>query len=202
MISSVVYLQNMGKQLPNQNFPNLIRVRQRSDFHCGPAVVVMLASYLGIEIKQHDIVVAAQAVKSYRIRGMTVEELATGLITLHEELVFWYKNEASIADLNKLVNIHKYPVGIEWQGVFGQYADEDNGHYSVVTAINRNENNILLSDPFYFFAGRDRTFPIDEFDSRWWDINEGVKDTRTLFMVTSDNYTFPPDLNLKRFVMK
>jgi hypothetical protein len=199
----------MEKILSSQHFPTIKRVRQRSDSHCGPAVIVMLASYAGASVKQHDVVLAAQAKETYRTRGMTVFELAKGLTVLHPELSFWYKPESTIDDLDILINKFGYPVGVEWQGAFGQYADEDNGHYSMITAVNKQTNTIVLSDPFYYFAGVDRTFPIDEFIERWWDINEVndkesqtpkiEKDTHMIFLVTPSDYEFPSELGIKRY---
>jgi hypothetical protein len=114
-----------------------------------------------------------------------------------------------IDDLDTIINTLRIPIGIEWQGSFGQYADDDNGHYSVVTAIDRKENSITLSDPFYYFAGTDRVFPIDEFLSRWWDVNEitqtdksvvnVIKDTQPLFLITKNDYRFPEEMQLNRF---
>jgi ABC-type bacteriocin/lantibiotic exporter with double-glycine peptidase domain len=196
----------MENPSPNPAFPKIKRIRQQTDYHCGPAVVVMLASYVDTKIRQHDVIIAANVQKSYRQRGMTISELGKGLKFLCPDLTFWYKNEANIDDLDSLINTHHFPVGIEWQGAFGQYADEDSGHYSVVTAIDRKENIITLSDPFYYFAGTDRIFPIDEFISRWWDNNEVVnpdvptailtKDIQSLFLVTKKDHQFPEELHL------
>jgi hypothetical protein len=202
----------MEKPLHNQTniaFPSLKRVRQKSDYHCGPAVVTMLASYIHVPIKQHDIVLSAHVLDSYKQRGMTIEELATGFSRLHPEKAFWYKEKATIDDLDLLIHTYLYPVGVEWQGAFGQYADEDNGHYSVITDIDKTTNTITLSDPFYYFAGTDRVFPIDEFVSRWWDINEienkqnGTtivqNDMQMLFCITDAETIFEPRLGLKRY---
>lgn len=198
----------MENPLLKQTFPTIKRIRQQTDYHCGPAVIVMLTSFLETPIKQHDIIIAANVQKTYRKRGMTISELAKGLHVLCPTLTFWYKNEATIDDLDILINTYRYPIGIEWQGAFGQYADEDSGHYSVVTAIDKKENIVTLSDPFYYFAGTDRVFPIDEFQSRWWDINEVTdaelstttvtKDVQTLFLITKNDIQFPEELQLKK----
>lgn len=200
----------MEKSSLNHGFPGIRRIRQRTDYHCGPAVAVMMASHVGISLRQHDIVLAAGAEGTYRKRGMTVPEIATGVTSLAPEAVFAYKTESSIQDLDTLVNTLGFPVGVEWQGAFGQYADEDNGHYSMVTEVDRVENRIVLSDPFYYFAGTDRTFPMDEFMSRWWDVNEipdvsgnavvAVHDIRMLFVIARTGYRFPETLGLRTFI--
>jgi hypothetical protein len=199
----------MANQSPNLAFPTIKRVRQQTDEHCGPAVIVMLSSFINIPIKQHDIILAAEVQKSYRKRGMSIEELGKGITKLRSDIIFWYKKDATINDLDTLINIQHFPVGIEWQGAFGQYADDDDGHFSVVTAIDKRENIITLSDPFYYFAGTDRVFPIDEFISRWWDVNEVTdkemstttvtKDVQSLFLITKNDYHFPEELQLKRY---
>jgi hypothetical protein len=199
----------MENPSPNKSFPTIKRVRQRTDYHCGPAVVVMLASYVKAKVNQHAIVIAAHVEESYRTRGMTIGELGKGFTSLCPNFAFWYKTEATIDDLDMLINTLHYPVGVEWQGAFEQYADEDNGHYSVITAIDKKDNIITLSDPFYYFAGTDRMFPIDEFLSRWWDVNEVMdremstttvtKDVQPLFLITKNDVQFPQDLQLKKF---
>lgn len=199
----------MVKASSPKGFPALRRISQKTDSHCGPAVVTMLASYIGVRVIQHDIVKAAGAVKTYRERGMTVAELATGLLRLKPDLLFYYKTRATLDDLDMLVNVCLLPVGVEWQGEFGEYADEDNGHYSVVTAVSRTTGTIDISDPFSVYAGRDRTFPIPEFLARWWDVNETFntktgtmrprKDLQMMFAVTSPETTLPKTIGLRQF---
>lgn len=186
----------------------MTRIRQRSDSHCGPAVVVMLASYLGIPLKQHSIVLAAHAEKKYIKNGMTVSELCRGVLNLRNDISFWTKKDSSIAELDLIINRYKFPVGVEWQGEFGEYADEDNGHYSVATYLDIPSDTIMLSDPFYYFAFTDRTFRIGEFDRRWWDVNDITDyegsvlnretDTRTLFVMTPGIFMFPEAMGLRK----
>jgi hypothetical protein len=164
----------------------------------------MLTQYAGGTVSQHGIVKAAGTELSYKKRGMTVAELATGLLKLKADLNFYYKARATINDLDFLINILQIPVGVEWQGEFGVYADEDNGHYSVMTSISRETNLLTLADPFSEFAGKDRVFTIDQFRKRWWDINETAdgkekKDERMLFLVARPEITLPKTLGLKRF---
>jgi ABC-type bacteriocin/lantibiotic exporter with double-glycine peptidase domain len=189
----------MENPSPNLPFPTIKRVRQQTDYHCGPAVIVMLSSFIDILIKQHDIILSANVQQSYRERGMSIEELGKGITKLRSDIIFWYKKDATIDNLDTLINVQQFPVGI----------DDDDGHFSVVTAIDKQENIITLSDPFYYFAGTDRVFPIDEFTSRWWDVNEVAdtdrssvtvtKDVQSLFVITKNDCHFPEELQLKRY---
>src|SRR4030042_2856431 len=112
----------MVKKSSSRPFPRLHRGRQITDDHCGPAVIEILASNIGINADQEDIVEAAGATQSIKKRGMTVAEMGTGFIKMHPECTFWYKHKATIRDLDKLVNGMHYPVGVEWQGEFGTYS--------------------------------------------------------------------------------
>lgn len=179
------------------------RVKQQTLSHCGPAVAVMLASFYGIDLRQNAIVEAVHAESKLRRYGMTVQQLGEAISLLAPQFRFYMKEHASIDDLDYLVNQLLIPVGVEWQGVFGWDADDDNGHYSVVTRLNRLTNTISLSDPYFNDRGIDRKFPIDEFENRWWDENAlflpgskkpaYVKDTRMLFFVSIPSVEFPPE---------
>jgi hypothetical protein len=201
----------MQNSSPNIAFPTIHRIKQLTDYHCGPAVLVMLASYIGITINQNDIIKAAKVEKSYKKRGMTVPELGRGLLILHPyDIAFWYKNESTFEDIQTILYKEHYPVGIEWQGSFGEYSDDDNGHYSMCSAIDLIKRTITIADPFEYFAGIDRIFSLEEFNNRWWDINEhideyGIKkmiqDNNTIFIVTDDKHIFPSSLNLHKYTV-
>lgn len=199
----------MANSSLNRGFPTMRRIQQRTDYHCGPAVISMLASYLNVTIKQHDIVVAADANTALIKRGMTVRELALGLHKINPELILWYKNGSTIKDIIFLIDEFKYPVGVEWQGVFGKYSDEDNGHYSIITYVNKIKNILALSDPFFNSSHKDRIFTIDGFLERWWDINKITNqdsdvirvenDKHMLFIVTHKGISVPDKLKLKKY---
>jgi predicted double-glycine peptidase len=199
-------MANRSKE--NSAFPSMKRVRQISTAHCGPATVKMLISYLGIKVLQRQIVEVMEARKKLRTHGMTVRELAIAVERLFPELQFWSKEDSSLADLAAVVNKYKYPVGVEWQGEFEEYSDDDDGHYSVVTEIDLSTNRVMLSDPYWLFAGSDRHFSVRDFEERWWDTNEiidkvnrkrfYVEDFHLMFIVTPKNVTFPEELGMIR----
>lgn len=185
----------------NPHFPGLKRIRQISAVHCGPAVLSMLLSHCGSEINQEALVEAARVRQSLEKYGMTVLEMAEAVRNVAPQLKLWYKQGTTIEDVSSIIELHGYPVGIEWQGVFYEDEDEDNGHYSIITHIDKVNKIIMISDPYDRFAGTDRSFHIDEFETRWWDDNEvfdpaigerrNVRDERMIFIVTPANETFP-----------
>jgi len=185
----------------NPYFPGLKRIRQISGSHCGPAVLSMLLSHCGSEINQEALVEASEVRHNLESYGMTVEEMGKAVRSIAPQLQFWYKENSNIEDVETIINLHKYPVGIEWQGVFYEDEDEDNGHYSIVTNIDRTNKIITLADPYDRFAGTDRSFHLDEFETRWWDENEVfdpamgerriVRDEKMIFIVTPNGETFP-----------
>ena len=184
------------------------RVEQITWSHCGPASCVMLLSFLGVDLSQESIVEMGGA--SYKVEeyGMLVPEMGKAVNRLFPQFQFWYKENGTLQDLTKILKEYMYPVAVEWQGIFYEDSDEDDGHYSVVTHIDTTNNIVMLSDPYKRFAGNDRMFHIMEFEGRWWDENE-VRDPLTgrveyktdnhmMFIITSKDVTFPESLGMVR----
>jgi ABC-type bacteriocin/lantibiotic exporter with double-glycine peptidase domain len=192
-----------------RSFPTMKRVRQKTLSHCGPAVIEMLFSYLGKPIIQDEVVKAAKATKKLKKQGMTVKDMGQAVKVLApKKFNFWYKNNSNIKELSSIINKYGFPVGVEWQGVFFENEDDDNGHYCIVTKIDLRKGTMSLSDPFWRFAGKDRRFSVREFETRWWDDNM-VKSKRTgkkvlisdkhmLFIVTLKDENFPLKLGMKK----
>lgn len=189
--------------------PQMRRITQISDSHCGPAVLAMLLSNLKIKVWQRDIVEAAEVGKRIMKYGMTVMEMARAVKRLVPEAQFWMKEGATIAELKKLVNDYQLPVGVEWQGEFGKYSDgEDDGHFSVVVGVDLKENEIVIADPFGPFAEEDREFSVSDFENRWWDYNDvrdedtggmkEVEDYHMMFVITDKNDNRPEELEMMR----
>lgn len=191
-------------------FPKLKRARQRTDSHCGPAVIQMLASFVGVRISQLRVVQIVKAEKRIKEHGTIIADFSKATKKLVPNSIFWYKEKSTISDLDKIVNKYKYPVGVEWQGVFRKDTDKnfpDDGHYSVVVHVNKGKNKIFIADPFRDFWNLDREFEIDFFKKRWWDFNEikmpklkklkVVKDVRMMFLITPKDATFPKTLGMK-----
>lgn len=189
-------------------FPSMSRIRQRTSAHCGPAVLQMLLSFLDISIDQDVFVEVTGVAHKLMSHGMTVAELGEAIKRVVPQVQFWYKRKASFEDISTIVTIYKHPVGVEWQGIFGRFGDEDDGHYGVVTAINLIAETITIADPFWKFIKKDRKFTLAKFSTRWWDLNEvvsrktgrlrHVKDERMLFIITSKEARFPKTLGLRK----
>lgn len=190
-------------------FPNMARVRQITNDHCGPAAVVMLLSHLGLAIGQEELVAAAGAEDKLHDLGMTVDDMAVAIKTLLPEVRMWSKLGGEVGDLETLSNVYKYPVGVEWQGVFEHEDgndDDDAGHYSVITGVDRDNGFIRLADPYRLYAGKDRILPLKQFRKRWWDVNEVwdkgrrrrrlVCDERMMFIITPAKEVFPREIDM------
>lgn len=203
----------MPKKSNSRPFPKLSRIKQLNNYCCGPAALAMLLDFAGAITDQKRIIESAAVAGKIKERGMTIEELAIASKRLAPQLQFWFKRYSTIKELDQLVNEFSYPVGVEWQGVFEdddeeENTDEDPGHYSVVTAVDRKKKIVLLADPYKSYAGRDRQFTLLEFERRWWDINEvidssskrpfQIDDYHTLFIVTPKSAVFPQKMGLKR----
>ena len=182
-----------------KSFPNLKRVKQITSSHCGPATFVSLFSFLGIRTSQARIVRLLRAGNKIKDSGLTVKDLARAVRVIGKsEFKFWKKQNATIGDLAKIVNKFKFPVGVEWQGVFYEDEEGDNVHYCVITQVNRTKGYLKLADPYKRFAGLDRKFRISDFEKRWWDENGLIYDRKLMFLITSKKETFPRSLGMVR----
>jgi hypothetical protein len=190
-------------------FPALKRVKQITLYHCGPAVLSALYSYMGEAVSQRSLVHSIRGKNKIKRYGLTVADLAKAAkIAGRGDYSFWRKNNSTIGDLDRVINKFQYPAGVEWQGMFYEYEDEDNGHYGIVTRIDKKTGTLRLSDPFFAFAGVDRKFTIKEFAKRWWDQNEvsvagttrkrTIFDYRVMFVITPKGETWPKKLGMKR----
>ncbi len=189
------------------------RFTQISESHCGPAVIQMLLYNLGIEVTQEAIAEAGEATGLIEESGMHVGQLKKAVWLLAPQTIFWYKDHANIDELVRIVDHYKYPVGVEWQGVFedsleDETQDADYGHYSMVTAANPKEKKLMIVDPYKDFRSQDRVFDLSFFMTRWWDTNDYpdpitgkdhyVEDRQMMFIITPRGVTFPKKLGMKR----
>ncbi len=195
-----------SSQDDNTRFPLLKRIQQSTNSHCGPAVLEMLTGYIGKDIPQQRYVDILNIGEKLKTHGMTVAEMGEALKLLDPTLRLWYKQNSRIEDIYRLNTDYNYPVGIEWQGIFYQYSDGDDGHYSVVTGLDLTSLKIYIADPYEVFAGKDRTIKLGRFIPRWWETNEIidpvsnkkniVEDIRMMFIVTHAHEDFPLKLNM------
>lgn len=200
-------------KLAGKPFPAMIRVGQISMYACGPATLAMLFSFVKLRVSQKSIVKSIRAAKKIKLYGINVYDMARAAkIVGRKNYVFWRKDFATIEDLNLAINKYKYPVGIEWQGVFYEHEDEDSGHYSVVTKINKKRGYLRIADSFFNkylgYGGVDRRFKISEFFKKWWDTNEVkkpgtsktkiIKDTRVMFVIVPRNEKWPVKIGMRK----
>ena len=194
--------------------PDLPRIRQISEYHCGPAVLEMLLAQHGVIANQEHLTELADVAATIETDGTRVDQLARAVAWLREGLCLWYKTQAGVEDLVALVCGHRCAVGVEWQGFFEEneaaedFTTEDYGHYSIVTRVDRRRMLITLREPYPDFWRADRVFRLDWFVNRWWDVNlapaprtgrlRPVEDRRMLFIVTGERASFPAALGMAR----
>lgn len=189
-------------------FPKLPRITEISNTHCGPATLRMLLVNTGVQAGQRRIVNESSSVKRLLKYGMNVFELAKATKKISPKVQFWFKDNADLQDVRKILEEYNYPVGIEWQGDFKQFTDENNGHYSVITHISKNGKTVFIADPFFYFAGKDRRVKTFHFEKLWWDDNEivnpktkkleKIKDYHMIFIVAPKHETFPVELEMTK----
>jgi predicted double-glycine peptidase len=190
-------------------FPEMARVKQITSSHCGPAVLTALYSNLGVKTSQKGIVASLRAQNKIKKFGLSVKDLVrASRIVGKGAFSFWKKSNGKISDLDLIVNKYKYPVAVEWQGVFYEEEDEDNGHYSIVTKVDKKVGTLRISDPYSHFAGVDRKFKIKDFEKRWWDENEIsvsgtsrkrlIVDNKVMFTIVPKGQSWPKKLGMTK----
>lgn len=201
----------MEDKLKGVAFPKMKRIKQSTIDYCGPAVLVSLYSFVGVKTSQRRIVASLRAQKKIKDYGMTVKELAkASRIIGKKRFVFWRKSNSKVSDLDTIVNKYKWPVGVEWWGIFHEYEDEDSGHYGIITKIDKKAGYLRISDPFGEFAGVDRKLKIKEFVKRWWDENEikvagtsrkrTVVDNRVMFVIVPKGESWPKKVGMTKLL--
>jgi ABC-type bacteriocin/lantibiotic exporter with double-glycine peptidase domain len=194
-----------------KRFNRLRWIEQISESHCGPAVIQMLLENIGVNASQEAITEAAGATQTIETQGTRVDQLAKAVQQLAPGAKLWYKEKASIDDLEYVLDEWKFPLGVEWQGLFDEVDDEeeDYGHYSIVAHIDKAKDELIIVDPYKDFVDQNRIIKMSVFLKRWWDFNE-VKDPQTeektfkkdeqlFFVVAPINIAFPVELGMQSF---
>jgi ABC-type bacteriocin/lantibiotic exporter with double-glycine peptidase domain len=195
-----------------RRFSRLRIIEQISENHCGPAVVQMLLENIGLQVSQEQITQAAGAVQTIKEQGTRVDQLAQAVHKLAPDARLWYKAKASLRDLQYVLEEAKYPVGVEWQGVFDDAVQEpgdDDGHYSVLAHIDETRDELIIMDPYKDFVDQSRILKISVFLKRWWDYNEVLdpatrkttyqKDEALFFVVVPAAVYFPSELGMQAY---
>src|SRR5512138_559487 len=204
----------MSSLPPNRpkRFDRLRIIQQISENHCGPAVIQMLLENIGVNATQQDITAAAGATRTIEQLGTRVDQLAKAVEKLAPQARLWYKEKASLADLKYFLEEAKYPLGVEWQGIFDEdpeELDDDYGHYSVIAHIDETRDELIVMDPYKDFVDQNRIIKISVFLKRWWDYNEVVdpetgkksykKDEDLFFVVVPKELSFPEELGMQAY---
>jgi ABC-type bacteriocin/lantibiotic exporter with double-glycine peptidase domain len=198
--------------LDPKRFSRLRRIEQITENHCGPAVIQMLLENIGVNVTQEEITEAAGATLTIAEHGTRVDQLAKAVRQLAPGARLWYKEKASLENLEYVLDMCKFPVGVEWQGLFGDVEDEDDddyGHYSIIAHIDKVKDELIVVDPYKDFIDQNRILKMSGFLKRWWDYNE-VKDPQTgeklfkkdeqlFFVVAPLDVSFPAELQMQSF---
>lgn len=193
------------------------RVTQISEDHCGPAVLQMQLGAIGLSFTQEEITQAADAEDSIEDYGVTIDQIGRAATVLAPGAQFWYKFHSTLDDIRYILE-QGFPVGVEWQGLFYDSVEEeeeeedddhDFGHYSVVSHMDDELQQLIIVDPYKDFVKQDRIIEYDLFERRWWDLNDirdqytrqwqTVKDEQLLFFVAPKGTYFPKELGFKAF---
>jgi hypothetical protein len=171
----------------------------------------MLLENIEVNVTQEDITEAAGATQTIETHGTRVDQLAKAVHQLAPAARLWYKEKATPEDLEYVLDVCKFPVGVEWQGLFDDEDDddEDYGHYSIISHIDKVKDELIVVDPYKDFVDQSRIVRMSVFLNRWWDFNEVKdpqtgkkefkKDERLFFVVTPLAISFPAELGMQYF---
>lgn len=194
-----------------RKFSRLRRIEQITENHCGPAVIQMLLENIGITAAQEEITEAAGATQTIEMHGTRVDQLAKAVQQLAPIARLWYKEHANEDDLTYVLDVCKFPVGVEWQGLFDDMDDddEDYGHYSIISHIDKAKDELIIVDPYKDFVDQNRIIRMSTFLNRWWDFNEVKdldtgeknfkKDERLFFVVVPLSEKFPAEIGMQSY---
>ena len=169
----------------------------------------MLLTNIGIDVSQEALTKSAGITRSITKHGTRIDQMGNAIENLKLPARLWYKTHCLVDDIRTLLDTYRYPVGIEWQGLFSDEAEkpnDDSGHYSVVARVDAQKKALIIVDPYKDFAAQDRIIRIDTFLKRWWDENQiphtgskrahAIRDERLLFIVTKSDVSLPESLGL------
>jgi hypothetical protein len=194
-----------------RKFNRLRWIQQITENHCGPAVTQMLLENIGVNVTQEAITEAAGATLTIESHGTRVDQLAKAVDQLAPNARLWYKEFASPRDLEYVLNTCRFPVGVEWQGLFDDMDDdeEDYGHYSIMAHIDEARDELIIVDPYKDFVDQNRIIKMSVFLNRWWDFNDvkdphsgevtSKKDQQLFFVIAPKQTIFPIDLGMQFF---
>lgn len=206
-------LLQLEDKVKGKPFPEMTRSKEISNYSCGPATLEMLLSFVRVKASQSSLTRSIRAQNKIRAYGLSIMDLAKAVsIAGKKKLTFWRKHHASINDIRLAIDKYKWPVGVEWRGDFYENEDEDPGHYSVVTKVDKKAGFVRMADPYfnsYFhYNDLDRKYKISDFVKKWWDTNEikisgiakrrVVKDTRVMFVITPKKETWPKKVGMTK----
>ena len=209
------HLLHLEDKVKGRPFPNMARVKELTNYNCGPATLEMLLSFVGVKATQTSLIKSIHAQKKIKKFGINVADLSKAVnIAGKKKLSFWKKAKASVNDINLAIHKYSCPVGVEWLGEFYENEDEDPGHYSVITKVDKKADSLRMADPyfnsFFHYENLDRKLTIPEFVKKWWDVNEvkvsgtskrrKIKDTRVMFVITKKGESWPKKLGMKKVI--
>ena len=192
-------------------------ISQETDENCGPAVIQTLLAKYRRKMTQDEIIRVARVKTRLKEHGTRPDQLARAVKKIAPNLQFWYKDQATVEDLDRLIHVYHQPVVINWQGLFYDTVEEEDrfnpqgehGHYSLVVDIDLAHDTITTSDPYPEYNAQPRVFSLRWFCTRWWDVDHsdhlknGKPDSfhtkHFLFIVARKSETFPASLGMQQF---
>ena len=146
-------------------------VRQE-DGWCGPAVLKMVLSAVGIAKTQAEIV----ADTNISWWGVDTSIMIAYLSRFFSELGFL--TGAAIEDIEKHLNKGHFVIVDWWDDLDVDPNDPPDGHYSIVAGVDRGQGTVKLIDPSHRGIW---DMKLSDFDSHWYDyldVNQKIPQSR------------------------
>jgi predicted double-glycine peptidase len=174
MIEPVKDDKVLAQGVPTETETRKTRIKIRpfgqKNYSCGPACLKAVFDYWGVAVSESEIAdIAGTSRNGTSIDGLVKASRHFGFDAL-------VKRNASLDDLRGYIG-RDIPVIVAW-------FLKDDGHYSVVVDINK--NNIVLSDPALkrpFVYGNTRKMSCQKFQRLWFDFpDDYIKEPKDLIL--------------------
>jgi predicted double-glycine peptidase len=170
---------------------NVPLVSQSTDYSCGPAALLSVLGYYGIDkFTESELMKAAGADPKF---GTNIENLAD--VARQNGIKAEVKTGLTLQDLNDSL-LHDQPIIVDFQAWPDEtlpppfYPDVwDEGHFAVVIGLD--ERNVYFMDPV--MLGRRGYIPVEDFLSRWHErSSNGEKWYHTALLFHGQPKAIPP----------
>ena len=108
-------LLQLEDKVKGRPFPGMARVKEISNYSCGPATLEMLLSFVGFKVPQKQLIRSLRAQNTIKLYGINIKEMARAVNAAGKgKLAFWRKHGASVNDIALAIGKWYTPCRTTW----------------------------------------------------------------------------------------